>query len=204
VKWFDYCPLSVLGFRLFLVWVTIPQKINSTHFPPKDLLNDYLLLFYLCLSQASVIQSLERAALLSFQSYPLSWWIWAVFKDLKEPLVLNVFENSQKPERPWPKMKIKSWIFFNWAASELMDQQSSQPDACVSSGVPAGRHRSVWQSGRRVGLLLENLSAEDWMYKTDKHPVRPKKSLWGQSLWGQVNVKITLFFLKPEPRCSEL
>jgi hypothetical protein len=40
------------------------------------------------------------------------------------------------------------------------------------------------------------------MFKTDKHPIRPRRG--GESLWRQMNVKIALFFLKPEPRCSEL
>lgn len=37
-------------------------------------------------------------------------------------------------------------VFLNWAASELMDQQGHQPDACVSNRIPAGRHRSVFGS----------------------------------------------------------
>lgn len=63
-----------------------------------------------------------------------------------QPLVLNVFEKTHKSLKDHDQEQISKvsfvFVFFNWEASELTDRQSSQPDACVSNRIPAGRYRS--------------------------------------------------------------
>lgn len=156
-----------------------------------------------------LLLSPETAAVPSLQSHPLSWWNRAVFMGLIHPshlfwMFLWKFTKAWKTltENKYQKVgcffKLSSfWV--NGPTKPSARYMCVQEDSSWETQKPG----CVWQSGRRVGLRLENLSAKkDWMFKTDKHPVRPRMG-W-ESLWGQMNVKITLFFLKPESRCSEL